>query len=153
LASVEPALALSFPKAHFWPRLLANLIDLVVIAAILNFMNLERFIVPGWVLYRLGMYTWRSTTLGGIVLNLRVQRADGIALDFSTALVRALASLLSLLPLGLGFFWILFNAERDAWHDKISGSYVVQLSPQKIPTATTAPSAPPPADPGQSGPA
>lgn len=81
-----------------------------------------------WVVYRFGMYAWKSATLGEIVLNLHVQKLDGGSLigDYSGAAIRALASLLSLLPLGLGFIWILFNRDLEAWHDKISGTHVVR---------------------------
>jgi uncharacterized RDD family membrane protein YckC len=40
--------------------------------------------------------------------------------------VRRLASaLLSLLPLGLGFFWILVDRDRRAWHDRLSRTRIV----------------------------
>jgi uncharacterized RDD family membrane protein YckC len=95
------------------------------------------------------MYVWRSATLGGIVLNLQVQKLDGTTLagDHSTALIRALSSLLSLLPIGLGFLWLLFDPERSTWHDKISGTRVVQV--RQTPQSSEAnkpqePPAPPP---------
>jgi hypothetical protein len=117
-------------SVDFWRRLGANLIDLVIIYSLLQFTGIARILVPGWVLYRFGMYVWRSATLGEIVLNLRVEKLAGGGLigDYGTALVRALSSLLSLLPLGLGFFWILFDPQRQAWHDKISGSIVIPVA-------------------------
>ena len=38
-------------------------------------------------------------------------------------LIRALSSVLSLIPLGLGSIWILFNRDLAAWHDKVSETY------------------------------
>ena len=148
LPSVEPALAMSLPKAQFLPRLIANLIDLVVLYALLSSLHLTRAAIPLWVLYRFGMFAWRSSTLGQIVLNLRVQKPDGSSLvgDYSSALIRALSSLLSLLPLGLGFIWILFNPELEAWHDKISDTYVVQKNPS-VTRSTTPPHSPGPSTP------
>jgi hypothetical protein len=148
LPSVEPALAMSFPRAQFLPRLVANLIDLVVLYALLSPLHLTRAIIPLWVLYRFAMFAWRSSTLGQMVLNLRVQKPDGSSLagDYSSALIRALSSLLSLLPVGLGFIWILFNREREAWHDKISVTYVVQQSPS-VTRSTTPPHSPGPSTP------
>jgi RDD family len=130
-ASSQPTqLLTSGINVDFWRRLGANLIDLVIIYSLLQFTGIGRILVPGWVLYRFGMYVWRSATLGEIVLNLRVEKLAGGSLigDYGTALVRALSSLLSLLPLGLGFFWILFDPQRQTWHDKISGSIVVPLA-------------------------
>ena len=130
----------------FWRRLGANLIDLVVLYSLLQFTGITRILVPAWVLYRFGMYVWRSATLGEIVLNLRVEKLDGGNLinDYGTAIVRALASLLSLLPLGLGFLWILFDPQRQTWHDKISGSVVVPVAPRSEQRSLTPPSDQPP---------
>jgi hypothetical protein len=127
----ESAMVIGPPRAQFLPRLFANIIDLTVLYAILSSLHLTHATIPVWVLYRFGMFAWKSSTLGQIVLNLQVQRPNGTALvgDYSGALIRALSSLLSLIPLGLGFIWILFNRELEAWHDKVSESYVVQLSP------------------------
>jgi hypothetical protein len=151
LPSVEPAFAVSLPRAQFFPRLVANLIDLAVLYALLSSLHFTRATLPFWVLYRFGMFAWRSSTLGQIVLNLRVQKPDGSSLvgDYSSALIRALSSLLSLIPLGLGFIWILFNRELEAWHDKISGTYVVQQNPSVTRATTPPPSAGPSATPPQ----
>jgi uncharacterized RDD family membrane protein YckC len=130
----------------FWRRLGANLIDLIVLYSLLQFTGITRIVVPAWVLYRFGMYIWRSATLGEIVMNLRVEKLDGGTLvgDYGTALVRALASLLSLLPLGLGFLWILFDPQRQTWHDKISGSAVVPIAPRIEPKSPPPPTDQPP---------
>jgi hypothetical protein len=134
---------------QFWRRLGANLIDLALLFAIEHSLGLTRILIPAWILYRFAMYVWRSATLGEIVLNLQVQKLDGTTLtgDYSTALIRALSSLLSLLPVGLGFIWILFDPLRNAWHDKISGTRVVQV--RQTPQSNVAPKPQePPAPPG-----
>jgi len=150
LPSLKPAMNISAPKAQFLPRLFASIIDLAVLYAMLSSLHLTHAIVPVWVLYRFGMFAWKSSTLGQIVLNLQVQKRDGTSLvaDYSGALIRALSSLLSLIPLGLGFIWILFNRDLEAWHDKISETYVVQLNPSATrstpPPSSAGPSATPP---------
>ena len=45
----------------------------MLLYAILESVQLTRILISAWVLYRFAMYVWRSTTLGGIVLNLQVQ--------------------------------------------------------------------------------
>jgi hypothetical protein len=40
--------------------------------------------------------------------------------------ISALGCLLSLVAAGLGFFWIAFDPEKQAWHDKIAGTVVVR---------------------------
>ena len=132
---------LAIPRATFWPRLLANFIDFAVVYSLLYFLGVTRVFLAAWVLYRFAMYASRSATLGGIVLGLDVIKADGrfLAGDYSTALIRALASVLSLLPFGLGFFWILFDPEKNAWHDHLSRTFVVQMQlPRPRPTALPA---------------
>jgi uncharacterized RDD family membrane protein YckC len=130
----------------FWPRLGANVIDLLIVAALVHFLGVHRILLPAWVLYRFAMYAWRSATIGEIVLNLRVQKLDGspVTGDYGTALVRALSSLLSLLPLGLGFFWILFDPAGETWHDKIAGTQVISSRPPAPPPAPPVPPTPKP---------
>jgi uncharacterized RDD family membrane protein YckC len=41
------------------------------------------------------------------------------------AALRYAAYLLSILPLGLGFFWIAWDRRKQGWHDKIAGTVVV----------------------------
>ena len=77
--------------------------------------------------YHIGFWAWKGTTFGGIVCQLRVVRLDGSPLRFVDALVRGIASLFSLAVAGLGCLWILKDEERQAWHDKIAGTYVVTV--------------------------
>jgi hypothetical protein len=137
------AMARTTPSVTFWPRLGANAIDLVIILALISLFHVHRVFLPAWVLYRFAMYVWRSATIGELALNLRVQRFDGTLItgDYGTAVVRALSSLLSLLPLGLGFFWTLFDPARETWHDKITNTQVVSTRPTAPPPP--APPAPP----------
>jgi hypothetical protein len=137
------AVARTTPSAPFWPRFGANAIDLLVILALISVFHVHRVILPAWVLYRFAMYVWRSATIGELALSLRVQRFDGTLItgDYGTAVVRALSSLLSLMPLGLGFFWTLFDPERETWHDKITNTQVVSTRPTA--PAPPAPPAPP----------
>ena len=50
-------------------------------------------------------------------------------LDWPTCIVRALSCFLSLIVGGLGFLWIVFDVDRQAWHDKIAGTAVVRVPP------------------------
>jgi uncharacterized RDD family membrane protein YckC len=63
----------------------------------------------------LGMRAWR----------LQVVRDDGLPLGFKDALKRYLAAIISALPLGLGFIWSLFDAQRLTWHDHWSKTRLV----------------------------
>lgn len=119
--------ALASPRVGFWPRLGAALIDLVVIGAVnvVTFQSAQSF----WVLaaiYHAALWAWKGTTLGGSVLNLRLVRVDGRRMDWQTAMVRVLGAVVSLVPLGLGFFWASWDAESQSWHDRIAGTTIVR---------------------------
>jgi uncharacterized RDD family membrane protein YckC len=80
-------------------------------------------------IYNAAFWTWRGTTIGGIICQLRVVRTDGRRMEFGDSVIRGLSSVFSLIVLGLGFFWILLsgNADRQAWHDLIAGTIVVRV--------------------------
>jgi uncharacterized RDD family membrane protein YckC/cytoskeletal protein CcmA (bactofilin family) len=129
-APVPPPLAsAALPRAGFWIRFAALLIDLILVGVIVV-PTLGMF-VPGSMLVLLPAYTvilWKlkGSTVGGIVCRLQLVRVDGRPVDWTTALVRAFAAYLSVLCLGLGFIWVAFDAERQSWHDKIAGTTVVR---------------------------
>ena len=70
-------------------------------------------------------WTLRGQTLGMASWRLRVEREDGSLLGWSDTVRRLGWALVALLPLGLGFLWILFDPERRAWHDRLSRTRVV----------------------------
>lgn len=72
-------------------------------------------------------WTRRGQTLGMASWRLRVERVDGGLLTWGDTLRRLGWALLSLLPFGLGFLWVLFDPQRRAWHDRLSGTRVVVL--------------------------
>jgi len=81
----------------------------------------------GLAVYGAVMWKLRGTTVGGIVFHLQVVRLDGREIDWETAIIRALSCFLSLAVAGLGFFWIAFDPDHQAWHDKIAGTVVVRV--------------------------
>jgi uncharacterized RDD family membrane protein YckC len=115
----------SLPRAGFWLRAGALVIDLFAWAIIGGITHLHLLGLGGWALYQIGMWVWKGTTLGGMVVGIKGARADGRPMDITVAIVRHLASYLSALPMFLGFFWAGFDPERQTWHDKIAGTIVV----------------------------
>lgn len=128
---VEEMLAL--PRVGFWPRLGATFLDLVLVAFVTAaLLQAADFFPLIWIIYHVAMWSWRGTTLGGIVFSLRIIRLDGRAPDFTVALVRSLASCLSFVVAGLGFFWASWNPEKQSWHDLIAGTVIVK-TPRSLP--------------------
>jgi uncharacterized RDD family membrane protein YckC/cytoskeletal protein CcmA (bactofilin family) len=116
----------TLPRAGFWIRTGGVLIDLVIVAVICGPIGAGAIILPGLAAYGAVMWKLKGTTVGGIVCGLRVVRLDDRPIDWPTAVVRALGCFLSLVVGGLGFVWVVFDGERQSWHDKIAGTVVVR---------------------------
>ena len=56
---------------------------------------------------------------------MRVVRMDGGRMTAGNSLRRIVMYLLGLVPLFLGFAWILIDDERRGWHDKFAGTCVI----------------------------
>ena len=128
----------TLPRAGFWIRMGALLLDVVVMAMIVGLTSsvfprlMHRDLgLVSWLLvlaiYGAAMWKTKGTTIGGIICGLKVVRLDGREIDWPTAAVRALSCFLSLVVGGLGFIWVIFDADRQSWHDKIAGTTVVRV--------------------------
>ena len=76
-------------------------------------------------------WTYSGQTLGMQVWCIRVQNADGTAISLWQALLRFVVSIASLLCVGLGFFWSLFDKQHRSWHDMYSNSQLVRIPKKK----------------------
>ena len=119
---------LAYPRAGFLDRAAGFALDCVLVALVAALFNVE----DEWYLflvlaYFVAFWTWQGTTLGGIIVGLRVVRTDGSPLRFVDALIRALSSLFSFGVLAIGVFWMIQDPERQTWHDKIAGTFVVKV--------------------------
>jgi uncharacterized RDD family membrane protein YckC len=123
--SFSPAELATMPRAGFWIRLAATVLDFILLIWVLPVA--ERWFVPIWVSYHVALWTWKGTTIGGIVCGLKIIRLDGRPVEFTVALVRSLASVFSFAALGLGFFWVGWTRDRMAWHDRVAGTTIVKL--------------------------
>ncbi|MDJ0956769.1 MAG: RDD family protein [Arenicellales bacterium] len=68
----------------------------------------------------LGMRAWR----------LQVTKSDGSPITWDSAVIRFFSAILSWLVFGLGFLWVLIDAERRAWHDRLSNT-TLALKPKR----------------------
>jgi uncharacterized RDD family membrane protein YckC len=117
----------SFPRASFWERLGAGFLDLVLVGIVSSFVGGMPWALIIALAYFSGMWAWKGTTVGGIVLGLKVVRLDGQSVTFPVALVRGLAAGFSIVVLFLGFIWIAWDREKQGWHDRIAGTVVLRL--------------------------
>jgi uncharacterized RDD family membrane protein YckC len=120
------------PHADFVERAAALMLDVIAVCLLWMMIGFGHGFLGGrlmlvFLAYHVGFWTWQGTTPGGLITRLRVIKTDGTAPQFADALIRGLAGIFSLAVLGLGFLWILKDAERQGWHDLIAGTYVVKV--------------------------
>jgi uncharacterized RDD family membrane protein YckC/cytoskeletal protein CcmA (bactofilin family) len=132
LPSPAPTISITaaLPRAGFGIRLGALLLDgMLVFVASLMFGRMvgqgPSVAIMGMALYLVVLWALKGTTIGGIICGLKIVRLDDRPLDWTTAVVRGLAGFLSVIPAGLGFLWIVFDEEKQSWHDKVAGTVVV----------------------------
>jgi uncharacterized RDD family membrane protein YckC len=130
-AAAQPITA-ALPRAGFWIRMGALFLDFLLVGFVLSVLHTRHFELVVLAAYGAVMWKVRGSTIGGIVFDLRVVRLDGREVDWETAIVRALSCFLSMVVVGLGFFWIAFDDNHQAWHDKIAGTVVVRV-PKGVP--------------------
>jgi uncharacterized RDD family membrane protein YckC len=128
----------SGPRADFWYRLGAFLLDAVILAIPLNILLLA---VPGFAarqviaiaagiaysVFFIG--SGSGQTVGMRILGIRaIDAVTGGRVDYGKAFVRYLVSLVSGLVCFLGYLWMLWDPEKQTWHDKVAGTFVVPVS-------------------------
>ncbi len=129
-SAAAPAILTQFPRAVFSERALALVIDVVLVIFTNQALRLthgDQLPVFLLLAYHIVLWSWKGTTVGGMICHLRVVRVDGKPLRFVDALVRGLSGLFAIAAAGIGFLWILKDPARQGWHDKIAGTYVVKV--------------------------
>jgi len=139
MAVEATAVSATSNRAGFWIRTFAYIIDAIgvgivsgAIAAIIGGGPTSNASSGLNLLFGLAYfcYFWSEQgggqTLGMRVLNLKVVRTDGSALTITQAAIRYIGLFVSFLCLFIGVIWVAFDAEKQGWHDKIAGTYVVR---------------------------
>lgn len=116
------------------------LVTAVVFVAALPFLYLVGNAEAGWrhhvfQLYLVGilfayfsMFWLRSgQTLAMKTWRIRLVNADGGTLTFKQAVLRFFLALLGLLLAGAGFWWALFDRDRQFLHDRIVGTRLIRV--------------------------
>jgi uncharacterized RDD family membrane protein YckC len=115
-----------------------------VIASVVSFsfggtLSLAGAIAIGVIGYLLGgailvlFWSLGGQTPGMRVLSIRLMQDGSRDVTLGRAIKRLFALALALLPLGLGYFWILRNPSRHAWHDTMTGTEVIYDEQQRAP--------------------
>ncbi len=69
--------------------------------------------------------TW-GKTLGKWFLGLRVVTTEGAPLGLGKAFLRYIGYMISIIPLSFGLLWVVYDPQKQGWHDKIAATYVIK---------------------------
>ena len=127
----------SGPRANFGQRLGAYLIDVIVLAIpYVVLLAIVDQVVAYLVALVLGVAYFAyfegspsGQTPGKKVLKIRViDFTAGGPIGMGRALIRYVARIVSSIPCALGYLWMLWDREKQTWHDKLSSTVVVPES-------------------------
>ncbi|TLM65333.1 MAG: hypothetical protein FDZ69_10275 [Deltaproteobacteria bacterium] len=141
------------PKAGFWIRFVASMIDGLLLGAVQFVIGLMLGFAGGaagdfedggasfalfaitWlcsmvvsVTYYVFFTGYNGQTPGKMAVRIQVVRTDGTPLTYWRAFVREIpAKFVSALILGVGYLMAAFDRDKQALHDRIAGTYVIRL--------------------------
>lgn len=129
----------SGPRAGFWQRFGAAFLDglivgvplvvLILVAPDLTLVWYAIYFVASAIYFTVMEGGPTGQTIGKKALNIRVyDLAQGGPIGNGRAFVRWISRFLSYIPLYLGYFWSIWDSEKQTWHDKLSGAVVVPVS-------------------------
>lgn len=122
------------PRAPFFARLAAAIIDGVLLSVVSVIASAVAGRTGGWAISIVvgiayfGFFEGSASgqTIGKKALGIRViDYRTGGPIGFGRAVLRFFARYLSALPCFLGYFWMLWDKERQTWHDKLISDVVV----------------------------
>ena len=124
------------PRAGFGERLVAAIIDGVLVGVVngvlFGLMRGAGYGLGGLVGLAYAIYFEGSPsgqTVGKKVMNIRIVDADnGGPIGYGRAFVRWIGKIISAIPCALGYFWMLWDPNKQTWHDKMASSVVVPTS-------------------------
>lgn len=136
----------SGPRAGFGRRFAAAFLDGILLSIV--FFVLSRIFLDDLALYyassQIVGLVYYSVLEGGASGQTLGKRALGIRVaDFRTGgpigigrgALRYVARILSAIPLLLGYLWMLWDREKQTWHDKLTSAVVVPASTPRDPRA------------------
>jgi uncharacterized RDD family membrane protein YckC len=141
-----PALHLgnaSGPRAGFWTRFAAAIIDGLIVAVVIVVLTLALkgagyalglLFSAAYFIYFEGGPT--GQTLGKRAMGIRVVSFDtGGPIGYGRAFIRWIGRFVSQLIIYIGYLWMLWDKEKQCWHDKFASDVVVPVSAYPLPPA------------------
>ena len=139
MSSLDPSystagtVSLTTARAGFWRRFAAALIDGILLGIVSGILRailgtgggyaLGTLITIGYFVYFHGT---TGQTPGNAALSIRVVgKDDGATIGYGRAFVRWLVSLVSGFVILIGYLWMLWDSEKQTWHDKAVNAVVI----------------------------
>ncbi len=118
-------------KVGFWIRFWAYMIDVFILQIIGFFLGSRG--ISGFLLniiigasYFTYFFGTTGQTPGKNILKIKVVSTDGLPMTFSKGFRRWIGYYVSGITFGLGFLWIIWDKDKQAFEDKIAKTYVVK---------------------------
>jgi uncharacterized RDD family membrane protein YckC len=134
----------SGPRSGFWRRFAALFIDGIILGIVQGILSVildDRGTYYALsTLIGLAYYVAleggpRGQTVGKMALGIRViDFSGGGPIGYGRALIRNLVKYISAIPLFLGYFWMIWDKEKQCWHDKAANDVVVPVDAYPIAT-------------------
>ncbi len=126
----------SGPRAGFWRRLGASILDGIILAVVGVILGLilkgagsALTLLVGLAYFTLFVGGSRGQTPGMSALGIRVISFDGSgSIGYGRAFIRWIGGYVSAIVIFLGFLWMLWDKEKQCWHDKLASDVVVPVS-------------------------
>ena len=123
-------------RAGFWRRFAGAFIDGIVVGVATGILKAALGTTTGSSLglvvsaayFTAFVGAERGQTLGQMTLGIRVLGLDnGASIGYGRALLRWVISIVSAVVLLLGYLWMLWDKEKQCWHDKAANDVVVPV--------------------------
>jgi predicted Zn finger-like uncharacterized protein len=145
VAAETPA---DLPKAGFWIRAVAAMIDGLLLSTVQFALSLALGLAGGYgegesfsviaitwlcsmavsVTYYVFFTGYNGQTPGKMALRIQVVRCDGTPMSYGRAFLREIVGkFVSSIILGIGYLMVAFDRDKQGLHDKIAGTYVIKL--------------------------
>ncbi|WCN36250.1 RDD family protein [Aneurinibacillus uraniidurans] len=131
-------------KAGFWLRVLALTIDeiILVLLTYLLYQWLKPIILTPWsesiwfilIFYEFIDYNYYTLfwflggqTIGKMLVRTKIVKIDGSKFTYKDAFVRYWIWMIGVALLGIGYFWIAWQKDKQGWNDIAAKTYVIKI--------------------------
>lgn len=131
-------------KAGFWLRVLALTIDeiILVLLTYLLYQWLKPIILTPWsesiwfilIFYECIDYNYYTLfwflggqTIGKMLVRTKIVKIDGSKFTYKDAFVRYWIWMIGVALLGIGYFWIAWQKNKQGWNDIAAKTYVIKI--------------------------